>query len=144
MKKVKLSFQTKMLLPVLVTVIIAFMVTGVSVYTAFKKEVTSLAQTNAWSIANKAADSISNVFLEALTAADGLADTAELITVNNLDEEQIFNYLNDVASKHSGFNSVYIIWDSNKYGPAVNSENGRKVNSMLDPASMVGPWYEAP
>ena len=144
-RKIKkgIPFHFKVLLPTLMTIAIAFLVTVISVYSIFKKEVTVLATDRAWGITYATAGMAKNTIRESMEVVNNLADGATFLTEANLSDEIIYEYLTEIAKRsNKDIHAFYIIWDDTKFAPAIIVENGIYAKSLFPKKK--GLWYDKP
>jgi len=113
----KLSFRMKMLLPVIISVVVAFIAADLLIYHRMKGDIQEIAVSDAEHLSHRYGNELKADVGEALAVSKSLSDTAELLTSQNgvVSRKEVLDMLERVLQKNPKFFDVWIVWEPNAY-----------------------------
>jgi len=163
----KLSFKMKIILPVVLSVIIAFLVSNLLVFSSVKKEVNAVAQSDALNQLEKYSNEIKSKIEANIYISKTLANFAESITIDGgkLSPDSIMNTLVGLLRNNPQLADAWVVWEPGEYNDTISDKgtesyvnNGRfapmayrKGDSIeryyaesMDDTSGKADWYQIP
>lgn len=115
----KISFKMKIVLPVLISVLVAFIISSLVIFNSVKKESIKVATISASHELEKYAGSLSGDIRSSIHVAKTLANFAEITSSVNgkIPREEIMQLLIKVLEVNTALFDSWIVWEPNQYSP---------------------------
>jgi methyl-accepting chemotaxis protein len=123
----KLSFRMSILLPVIGSVLVSFVATGLIVYNTFYSEIDTLASQNAWNTSYRYGNTVQEEFNNAIDKVKLVASMAESFTghTEGVSRAEVINYLKNIYSSSNNIVAVCAVWDANAFDQADEANIGK-------------------
>ena len=120
----KISFKMRIVIPVVLLVCVAFLVSNLLVFSSVKKEVKTVAQENALQQLEKYSYEIKSRLEAGIQVSKTMADFAESITKDggNLSPESIMNILITILRTNPQLSDAWIVWEPDEYNDTISDK----------------------
>ncbi|MDR2870117.1 MAG: methyl-accepting chemotaxis protein, partial [Deferribacteraceae bacterium] len=148
--KRQISFRMKLLLPIVLTAILAFSVISVVIYKITYNEIDSLAKESIWNLTYRQGNITKNTLEKAITTIGLINDGAVGFTNNPaVTRQRVLDYLQKTMDGASPeVLGTYIVWDAgafdgaeDQFAPYVSRNGGGFEQSTI--TDLEQPWYTA-
>jgi methyl-accepting chemotaxis protein len=112
----KLSFRMSILLPVIATVAISFVATGIILYQSFYTQIDQMARSDAWNMTYRYANVVEDDFNTAISLTAAIGEVASLASNGEITQENILNYMNTLVTQNPAVFSIWIAWEPGAIG----------------------------
>lgn len=166
----KLSFKMRILVPVIIAIVAAFICMDVVIYSSMNDDIEQLAVGNAENLSYRYGNELKAEMETAMAVAETLSTAAESITKKSEDfsREEVMDMLQSVLEKNSQLFDVWIVWEPNMFDgkdaemkgteAAGTNENGqfcpmpyrdkggiaRSFTTAMYESGDISSWYQTP
>jgi methyl-accepting chemotaxis protein len=107
----------RILLPIIATVTIAFLATGLIVYSIIDTATENHVKENAWNVSYRNSNIVKSNFEKLIRTTTTMAESSAAMA-GKLSREEFLLYMNDVLAKNPELYRLWVLWDANAFDNA--------------------------